>query len=178
MTANEVRLHIRYTGWASRKLLDAAGRLKSEDLERNTGVSHTSILGTLAHTYFGDRVWYSRAVDTGMGLPVNRDAPPLDQLTAQWTDLLCKWETWADSLHDGDLDRAVTFKLLDGTELTMPLLHILLHVVNHGTLHRGQVVAMIRQLGGELLQRFFLAPPATDLLYYYRELAAARQATA
>jgi uncharacterized damage-inducible protein DinB len=32
------------------------------------------------------------------------------------------------------------------------------HVVNHATLHRGQVVGMIRQLG--------LQPPAVDLLYY------------
>jgi uncharacterized damage-inducible protein DinB len=32
------------------------------------------------------------------------------------------------------------------------------HVVNHATLHRGQVVGMIRQLG--------ITPPATDLLFY------------
>jgi uncharacterized damage-inducible protein DinB len=31
------------------------------------------------------------------------------------------------------------------------------HVVNHATLHRGQVVGMIRQLG--------IVPPSTDLLF-------------
>jgi uncharacterized damage-inducible protein DinB len=35
------------------------------------------------------------------------------------------------------------------------------HVVNHATLHRGQVVGMIRQLG--------VAPPPTDLLFYLME---------
>jgi uncharacterized damage-inducible protein DinB len=35
------------------------------------------------------------------------------------------------------------------------------HVVNHATLHRGQVVGMIRQLG--------VAPPSTDLLFYLME---------
>ena len=40
-----------------------------------------------------------------------------------------------------------------------------MHVVNHATLHRGQAMGMLRQMGIE--------PPHTDLLYYYRELAAA-----
>jgi uncharacterized damage-inducible protein DinB len=33
-----------------------------------------------------------------------------------------------------------------------------LHLVNHATYHRGQVVAQLRQLGH--------APPATDLVYW------------
>jgi uncharacterized damage-inducible protein DinB len=36
---------------------------------------------------------------------------------------------------------------------------VVLHLVNHGTLHRGQVMGMIRQLG--------IVPPGTDLLHYY-----------
>ena len=36
---------------------------------------------------------------------------------------------------------------------------IVLHLVNHGTLHRGQVMGMIRQLG--------IVPPGTDLMHYY-----------
>ena len=35
----------------------------------------------------------------------------------------------------------------------------LLHLVNHGTPHRGQVMGMIRQLG--------ITPPGTDLMHYY-----------
>ncbi|MBZ2184406.1 MAG: hypothetical protein K7J46_06805 [Bryobacter sp.] len=35
---------------------------------------------------------------------------------------------------------------------------ILLHVVNHASYHRGQVITMIRQAGGEAV--------STDLVYY------------
>ena len=69
------------------------------------------------------------------------------------------------SLTDQDLDRTITFKMLNGNPAEAPLTHVVLHVVNHATLHRGQVVAMIRQLG--------VKPPATDLIGYYRELKAA-----
>jgi uncharacterized damage-inducible protein DinB len=37
------------------------------------------------------------------------------------------------------------------------------HVVNHGTYHRGQVAAMLRQLG--------YSPPPTDYLVFFDELA-------
>jgi uncharacterized damage-inducible protein DinB len=37
-----------------------------------------------------------------------------------------------------------------------------LHVVNHGTHHRGQVAGFLRTMGH--------APPALDLIAYYREI--------
>ena len=63
MTPAEIRTHLRYSGWASQRLLDAAKKLNPGDLTRNTGVSHDSILGTLSHIHFADRIWYSRVVD-------------------------------------------------------------------------------------------------------------------
>jgi uncharacterized damage-inducible protein DinB len=54
----------------------------------------------------------------------------------------------------------LSFKLLSGDPNTLRLADQMQHVVNHATLHRGQVVGMIRQLG--------IAPPATDLLFYLR----------
>ena len=77
-------------------------------------------------------------------------------------DLLQKWISWADTLTDADIERVIEYKALDGKPLRTPLWQIILHVVNHATLHRGQAMAMLRQLG--------VKPPGTDLIYYYREL--------
>ena len=41
---------------------------------------------------------------------------------------------------------------------------MLQHVVNHATFHRGQVTAMLRQLGAP-------APKPQDLIRFYRERA-------
>ena len=54
--------------------------------------------------------------------------------------------------------------MLDGTPFESSLKQVVLHVVNHATLHRGQVMGLFRQAG--------VKPPATDLIFYYRELAA------
>jgi uncharacterized damage-inducible protein DinB len=48
-----------------------------------------------------------------------------------------------------------------------PACQIVLHVVNHATLHRGQVMGMLRQMG--------TAPPNNDLMNYYRELTATKR---
>jgi uncharacterized damage-inducible protein DinB len=165
MTASEARLHLRYSTWASRKLLDAAAKLNPDDLKRTTGVSHTSILGTLAHIQFADWIWYTRLVE-----PMEKPGGTLETLQSAWPALHEKWEAWADKLKDPDLDRVAEYKMMDGTPFHTPVWKCVLHVVNHATLHRGQVMAMIRQLGQE--------PPHTDLIYYYREMDAAQAGAA
>lgn len=166
MTAHEARLHLRYTGWASRRLVDAAAQLEPEQRSRPMGVSHHSVLGTLGHVHFGDRIWYTRVIDPSLA-----PLPPIDQLSTlealqkDWPELQRRWVDWADSLSDSDLDQMVYYSGPGGKPNRQQTWKLILHVVNHGTLHRGQVMAMLRQLG--------VKPPATDLIFYYRELDAA-----
>ena len=63
-------------------------------------------------------------------------------------------------LDEPRLAAELPFKLLSGDASSMRLVDQMQHVANHATLHRGQVVGMIRQLG--------IAPPSTDLLFYLR----------
>ncbi len=49
-----------------------------------------------------------------------------------------------------------------GEQFKQPIFQMLLHVFNHGTYHRGQLVTMLRQLGVENI-------PATDFIVWSRE---------
>lgn len=160
MTANEARRLIRYSDWASRKVLTAALQLTMEQLETPNGVSHGSIAGTLAHIYLADRVWQERI--TFSDKPLVWDASLADA-EAAWPEIQKAWEAWADALSDGDLERTIQYKSIAGNQGENTAAEIVTHVVNHATLHRGQVVGMIRQLG--------VQPPGTDFIYYLRELA-------
>jgi uncharacterized damage-inducible protein DinB len=159
MTAHEARTLIRYSGWASRKVLAAALELTMEELERPNGISHGSIAGTLAHIYLADRVWQERM--TASDRPLVWDAS-LAEAEAAWPGIQQAWETWADAATDPDLDRVIQYKSIAGNIGENTAGEIVTHVVNHATLHRGQVVGMIRQLG--------VQPPATDFIFYLREL--------
>ncbi len=165
MTADELRLHLRYSRWASQRLLEAAAKLEEEPLVRELGVSHRSVLETLSHIYHADTAWFSRVADPGLNF--SPDPVALEVLQTKWNDIQDRWEQWAGSLTDADLTRIVAYKSLKGDPFETPLWQIILHVVNHATLHRGQVMAMLRQLG--------VQPPPTDLIFYYRSLAPVRQ---
>jgi uncharacterized damage-inducible protein DinB len=68
--------------------------------------------------------------------------------------------TFVNKLDEALLSAELSFNLLNGDPNSMRLVDQIQHVANHATMHRGQVVGMIRQLG--------IAPPSTDLLFYLR----------
>jgi len=65
---------------------------------------------------------------------------------------------WLENLLDADLDGTLSSRMPDGSEFLVSRWKILMHSVNHSTLHRGQVVGMLRALGKQ--------PPNTDLFSY------------
>jgi uncharacterized damage-inducible protein DinB len=154
MTASDLQLHIRYSAWASQQLMDAIRALPPGELERPTGISHTSILGTMAHLHFADWIWYTRVAE-----PLEKPEATMASLENEWPDLQARWERFVDGLSDADLSRAIPFRSIRGYDAVPTVEQIVLHLVNHGTLHRGQVMGMIRQLGIE--------PPGTDLMHFY-----------
>jgi uncharacterized damage-inducible protein DinB len=160
MTPVEARLHLRYSAWASRKLVEAVRAVPDVDMEKPVGISHGSLLGTLTHILWADWLWFTRVVE-----PMEKPGQTREALETVWPELLDKWVAWAERASDPEINRDVEYiSMLDGQMARTPAWQIVMHVVNHATLHRGQVMGMLRQVG--------IAPPHTDLMNFYRELAA------
>jgi len=60
VSADTLRLHLDYTAWASRRLLDCAAKLSAEELTRDFKTSDRTVLDTLAHVFAADRTWFGR----------------------------------------------------------------------------------------------------------------------
>jgi uncharacterized damage-inducible protein DinB len=164
MNLEEIRHLFTYTEWANSLALDAAEKLPAEELLRDVQISHKSILGTLAHMAGAEWIWLERwhghsPTGTDVWNPWTAEhCGGLDKLRANWRQIEEKRRNYLERLADSDLPREMSFKRLNGDTGSLPLVQQMQHVVNHATLHRGQVVGMIRQFG--------VAPPATDLLFY------------
>ena len=65
-------------------------------------------------------------------------------------------------LTDDSLAGICAYQDTRGNSYSSPLWQIVLHVVNHGTHHRGQVSGFLRTMGK--------VPPPLDLMAFYREL--------
>ncbi len=108
---------------------------------------------------------YSRIADSSYPVPSHDALPSLEFVIQECPRLQVKWEAWSDTASDEDVARQVAFKSRFVGNAGLPAWQIVMHVVNHATLHRGQIVAMLRQLG--------VTPPATDIVFYYFEQVAA-----
>jgi uncharacterized damage-inducible protein DinB len=165
MNLEDVRLLYDFNAWANNRTLDACASLTPEQLTRDLGCSFKSVRDTLAHIYGAEWVWLERWHGrVPAGLPSAADFPDLETLRRKFTEIDRNLVDYAASLNADDLQRVVSVKTSSGAVFASPLWQMLQHLANHGTYHRGQVAAMLRQLGSKA--------GSTDLIGFYRERAA------
>ena len=142
----------RYNAWQNTQLADCLHDMSAEDLTKDRGAFFGSILGTLNHLLWGDRMWMSRF--DGWDKPTQ----PIDA-TTEVCPTLAAWGAerfradgkiilWAERVKAvelaGDL---VWFSGATGKEQRKPMATCVVHMFNHQTHHRGQVHAMITATG-------------------------------
>ena len=166
MDTEALVMQLRYSAWATRRVLESTAALSPEVLQRDLGSSYGGVNGSLTHIYQADAIWWDRL----MGAPTG-DLAKYDPSAnfSEWTSLHDKYIRWAERLTPAGWDRVVAYRNVKGEPLQSPVWQIVLHVVNHATYHRGQITTMLRQLGH--------TPASTDLILYYRSLSAAVSGT-
>jgi len=80
-------------------------------------------------------------------------------LQQNWPELWSGYARWLEELPEDSLAIDLTLQLPGGIERPFPRWKILRHVLEHSTLHRGQVVGMIRMMGHQ-------PPPNSPMDYY------------
>ena len=149
--------------WARDRMFAALDALPQADYTRDLGNSFASVRDTVVHLYAAEWVWYSRWVgQSPAAFPNPGDFPDLDAIRDPWTSQEQKVRLFMGSLGDEGMARVFEYRTFKDEPTKSVFWHMLQHVVNHGTFHRGQVTTMLRQMGA--------APPKSqDIITYYRE---------
>lgn len=154
--------HFKYHRWATGLILDELTGLNSEQLLKPLGSSFPSAYDTVVHLYQSDRVWLDRLEERPSGQLADYEAPGcMWELREAWTEVQDRMIIFASALGEADVNRVIAYKNLAGQPFATPIWQMALHIVNHGTHHRGQITSMMRQLGQKATN--------IDLLRYYRE---------
>jgi uncharacterized damage-inducible protein DinB len=151
-----------YHYWARDIILDAVTGLPREQFTRPVESSFKSVRDTVAHLYAADLVWYTRWMgESPSGLIAYDQFPDVASIRTAWNQLEVKVRSLVNGLGEAGVNRTFDYKLLSGAADTAPFWQMFVHVVNHGSYHRGQVTTLMRQLGA--------APPKpTDMIAFFR----------
>jgi uncharacterized damage-inducible protein DinB len=158
-----------YNAWANRRLYEAAALLSDAEYRADKGAFFKSMHGTLNHLLTTDRIWMKRI--TGEGEAPER----LDTILHEGlADLRAAREAedrriiaYVDGLSEERLAGVIRYRRVSTPEeFVQKLSPALNHLFNHQTHHRAQAHVILTSLGKKA--------PELDLLYYQREVEAAR----
>ena len=166
MKKDEMLGLVEFNAWANRRIVAAVEDLTREQFTHELGSSFSSVRDTLAHILGVEWVWLERLQGRSPGaIPTAKDYADVGWLRDRWTELEDRLQKYIQAVTQEQLDEVVEYKTLSFGMGKNRRWEMIQHVVNHGTYHRGQVVAMLRQLGAKGV--------GTDLITFYRERNAA-----
>ncbi|MDA9095903.1 hypothetical protein N9913_03070 [Porticoccaceae bacterium] len=143
MSNNILKTLVGYKAWANEALFKKL--LSQEDIE--TLKDTKSIVSTLNHAYVIDSIFKAHLSGTPHCFTeVNTpDQPTLSQLWANVQETDQWYIGYVNSLDNTTLNNPVSFEFTNGQDTTMLRSEIILHVVNHGTYHRGNIGVLMLQ---------------------------------
>lgn len=167
MSDATVRQRYDYHVWANTRLFNRLAELPEDIWHAEIRSVFPSISGCFAHIYRFDRLWL--AVLEGVPnaeifpkIPVWQEEAQgrsLEEMRGLFAAVAGDFRSWLREQRD--LERPLAIEHPQYGRLETRCADIVEHVVNHGTYHRGNIAAMIRQLG--------YPGTATDYVFYLME---------
>jgi uncharacterized damage-inducible protein DinB len=169
MRAEDIQLLYEYDRWANDRVLQAMERLSSDQFTRDLGGSFRSVRDTFVHILAGEwnwlEYWKTPSPDAAFlaDLKAQRTVlfnpesfPDIVAVHSKWKEVEKQQIEFVNSLTDELAQKMVPYR-----SNQISLGHLMQHLANHSTYHRGQLSLMMRQLKAE--------PTATDFHLFLAE---------
>lgn len=157
-----------YNVWANHRLIFIMESLSDTEWYKEIPSSFNSLYKTVFHIWDAESIWWQRMrLHEHIIRPSTTfDSSPKDACNG-WLHQSMQWETFVKSpeLTMEALESNLIYKNITGEEFFQPVSDVILHVFNHSTYHRGQLVTMLRALGVEKI-------PQTDFALWSRTVGA------
>lgn len=164
MNSNEIKTIFDYNFWAFELVWECVSRISDEQFVEEIDYSTGSIRNIVVHIMSAATRWVSRL--QGMETPQHlafEDYHSLSNIKAKWDELRKDFLDYANSLNQEDLDEKVQWELpARGLKSTNPRWEILLHLANHATDHRAQILAILHH-------HFHVKTVEQDMILYLAE---------
>jgi len=148
-----------YHHWAADQMFAAVAELSAADLDSQWGGSFGTGRGLLQHVLGAERLWTDRWNHKPAAMPSYPPTLSGADFRDEWNRIRAEQKRFVDDATGDALTRELTYTNMRGQVKTYPMDDLLMHVVNHGTYHRGQISQLLRDRGR--------SSPSTDMILYY-----------
>ena len=125
--------------------------------------SFPNLYATMLHLWDVESAWYQRIHGhEQIMMPSKNFNPNMKETINGLLNQSQQWIHHIQSISETDLQGMISYKNMAGVPYTEHLFQLMLHLFNHQTYHRGQLVTMMRELGEEKFS-------STDFITWVRE---------
>jgi uncharacterized damage-inducible protein DinB len=153
----------KYNLWGNAKLTEFLLNLDPELLDKELISSFNTIRKTVYHIWDAEVIWYKRLNGVSVTDWPSKDFKGNDQdFFRKFIEQSSKFTSFVSDKSEAELQADFKYQSLDGKEYQNPVADTILHVMNHSTFHRGQLITMLRNVG-------FIELSSTDYITFIRE---------
>lgn len=151
-----------YNIWANRQLFDAALQLDPALHEQTVPSSFPTLKATFMHMWDAESGWWQRLQNhEHIVIPSKTFHTHLKDVANGLLGQNQIWQDWTHGITEESLHTRFSYTNTKGAHFEQPVWQMALHLFNHGTYHRGQVVTILRHLG-------LTSIPSTDFIIWSR----------
>ena len=148
MNIKDIHLIYEYNYWANKRILASSANVTQEQFDALGSFPFGGLRGTLLHILDTEWGWRGlfQSIDSASEL-LEADFPTIAAFEAHWREEEAAMRAYLADLSDDDMESHLIYTTDTGIKRDRILWHCLLHVVNHGTQHRGEAAALLTDYG-------------------------------
>jgi uncharacterized damage-inducible protein DinB len=146
MNADSFRHLYAYHFAENRTVWDHIRSISDEQFTQDAAYSHGSVRDQIVHLMNVDDIWFSPLRGEIPEPPEPGDFKDRDAIRAHWDGVERNMRAYLSELRD---DMLFEKPYPEGEDKDLILWQVLVHVVNHGTDHRAQILRLLHDLGVE-----------------------------
>lgn len=162
---NHVENLYNYHVWANQRIIDHLKTLSPEKYQKEIKSVFSSVSKAFSHIYLVDYLWLNilegqsmnEALQSSFQLQEKIEKLSIEDLETKFHTLTTQFKSFLNRQKDIE-KKIMLYNPYAGLRETS-LSEMVLHVVNHGTYHRGNISAMLHQLGDSSVM--------TDYAFYW-----------
>ena len=152
-----------YNLWADDLLMKTLEALPEDILRKETGSSFGNIYNTVFHLMETETIWFQRLQLAEPVLAPQKDSGEnFMELSKKLSAVSKQWSDWISEATENKLNHVFGYQNSKKEFFKQPVWQVVMHVFNHQTFHRGQIITMMRQTGVDKI-------PATDFIVFCRK---------